>query len=67
MYSPFELYFGCKPPTLAEAALEDCSKAEIGLDYKQFLSPEEWLRNMEVACRDALILTNHARMVTANE
>ena len=67
VYSPFELYFGCKPPTLAEAALEDGDKTDLGLNYKQFLSPEEWLRSMDVACRDALILTNHARMVTANE
>ena len=65
-FSPYHLYFGQKPPTLADAALDEDLAESVGLDYKQFLSPEQWLRNMEIAMRDALVITNHARMATAH-
>lgn len=65
-FSPYHLYFGQKPPTLAEAALDEDLAESVGLNYKQFLSPEQWLRNMEVAMHDGLVITNHARMATAH-
>ena len=39
----------------------------LNLDYKSFLSPEQWLRNMEMAVRDAIVIVNNAKLVMTNE
>ena len=61
------MFFGAVPPSLVDAVLDESWSSKLGLDYKRFMSAEEWMRNMKVAMRDALVIVNAARLTTAKE
>ena len=50
--TPFQMFFGAVPPSLADAVLDEAWSTKLGLNYKKFMSQEEWLRNKYEHCNE---------------